>query len=48
MCENIEILNLSQQIEEEIIGVRTKLSYNNFFHRKFIRNRNFKKTDTYE
>ena len=43
MWENIEILNLSQQKEEEFI--RTKLSYYKVLHWTFISNRNQKKTD---
>ena len=42
MLENTGILNLSQQKEEELFGVRTKLLYNKGFHRKFISNRNEK------
>ena len=41
MWENIEILNLSQQKEEGIISIRTKISYYNF-HRKSIININVK------
>ena len=38
----IEILHLSQQIEENVFGVRTKLPYYKLFHRKCISNRNEK------
>ena len=42
MLENIEILNLSQQKKEEILGPRTKLSYYKVFYKKVISNRNKK------
>ena len=42
MWENIKILNLSQQKEEGIISIRTKISYYNVFHRKSIININVK------
>ena len=48
MVENLKILNLSQQNEEELFSIKTKLSYRKVFHRKLIGNRNGKKRDTYE
>ena len=33
--------------KEKLFGVRTKLSYQKVFHRKFMRNRNEKIRDTY-
>ena len=38
------MLNLSQQKREDIFSIRIKLSYYKIFHRKFISNRNEKKT----
>ena len=43
MVENLKILNLSQQNEEELFSIKTKLSYRKVFHRKLIGNRNEKK-----
>ena len=37
------MLNMSQQNEEEIFDIRTKLLYDKIFHRNFICNRNEKK-----
>ena len=41
--KTIEMLNMSQQNEEEIFDIRTKLLYDKIFHRNFICNRNEKK-----
>ena len=45
--ENVEILNLSQQKEEETMESE-KLSKYKVFHRKFISSGNGKNTYTYE
>ena len=42
MLENIEISNLQQQKKKKLFGVRTKLSYDKVFHRKFVGYRNEK------
>ena len=46
MLEKTEILNLSEQRKKKkLFGVRTALSYYKVFHRKFISNKNEKKTE---
>ena len=47
ILENTEILNLSQQKEEETIWFRIKLSYHKVFHKNFVSNRNKKKQQRY-
>ena len=49
MLENIEILNLSQQKEEETIWYQNQIIIlQGFFYRKCISCRNEKNRDTYE
>ena len=49
MLENIDLLNLSQQKEEETICCQNQIIIYKVFHRKFISNRSEKKNrDTCE
>ena len=48
MLENIEILNLSQQKEEETIWYHNQIIIPKVFDRKFISSRNEKNKDTFE
>ena len=43
MLENIDLLNLSQQKEEETICCQNQITIYKVFHRKFISNRSEKK-----
>ena len=48
MLENIEILNLSQQKEEETIWYHNQIIIPKVFHRKFISSRNERNKYTFE